>query len=120
MAQYNHLPIFQLAYRLTLEIHQATHQFSREYRYTLGQKLKEIIFDLLDLIVAANSKKDKTEILEEARSKLEQFRIHLRLACDLKILGLKRYESFNRTLDEISKQLSGWLEWSKNSSLKQK
>lgn len=114
MAQYNHLPIFQLAYQLTLEIHQTVRQFSREYKYTLGQKLKEIISDLLDLIVAANSKEDKAEILEEARAKLEQFRIHLRLACDLKILGLKKYEAFNRTLEEISKQLSGWLEWAKN------
>lgn len=117
MAQYNHLPIFQSAYRLTLEIHKTVPQFSREYKYTLGQKLKEIISDLLDLIVAANSKEDKTEILEEARAKLEQFRIHLRLACDLKILGLKRYESFNRTLEEISKQLSGWLEWSKKKQI---
>ncbi len=113
MAQYNHLPIFQLTYQLTLEIHRATHQFPREYKYTSGQKLKEIISDLLDLIVVANSKEDKVEILEEARSKLEQFRIHLRLTCDLKILGLKRYEAFNRTLEDISKQLSGWLEWSK-------
>ncbi len=121
MAQYNHLPIFQLTYKLTLQIHQATNQFPREYKYTLGQKLKEIISALLDMIVAANSREDKTEILEEARLKLEQFRIHLRLACDLKILGIKRYEAFSRTLEEISKQLAGWLEWAKtkkNSTLK--
>lgn len=113
MAQYNHLPIFQLAYQLTLEIHRATHQFPREYKYTLGQKLKEIVSDVLDIIVEANSTKEKTEILEGARLKLERLRIHLRLANDLEILGLKRYEAFNRTLEEISKQLSGWLEWSK-------
>jgi len=113
MAQYNHLPIFQLTYQLALAIYRATHQFPREYKYTLGQKLKEIISDLLNLIVAANSKEDKAVTLEEARAKLEQFRIHLRLACDLKTLGPKRYEFFNRTLEEISKQLSGWLEWSK-------
>jgi len=81
--RYNHLPIFQHAYQLTLEIHRSTHQFPREYKYALGQKLKEIVSDLLDLIVAANSKEDKVEILEEARLKLEQLRIHIRLACDL-------------------------------------
>lgn len=117
MAQYNHLPIFQLAYQLTLEIHRATHQFPREYKYTLGQKLKEIVSDVLDMIVEANSTEEKTEILEEARLKLERLRIHLRLANDLEILGLKRYEAFNRTLEEISKQLSGWLEWSKKKSV---
>jgi len=113
MAQYNHLPIFQLTYQLTLEIHKAVHQFPREHKYTLGQKLKEIISDLLDLIVLVNSKEDKTEILDEARLKLEQFRIQLRLAHDLKTLNIGRYESFSRILEEISKQLSGWQEWSK-------
>jgi len=79
MAQYNHLPIFQLTYQLTLEIHKATHQFPKEYKYTIGQKLKEIVSDLLDMIEETNSKEEKTEILKEARAKLEQFRIHLRL-----------------------------------------
>lgn len=116
--RYNHLPIFQHTYQLTLEIHRATHQFPREYKYTLGQKLKEIVSDILDLIVAANSKEDKVEVLEDARLKLEQLRIHIRLACDLKILGLKRFEAFSRTVEEISKQLSGWLEWSKNNKNK--
>lgn len=113
MAQYNHLPIFQSAYRITLEIHQLVHQFPKEHKHTSGQKLKEIIFELLDLIVEANSQENKTETLGKARSTLEQFRIHLRLACDLNIVGLKRYEALSRTLEEISKQLSGWLEWSK-------
>ena len=116
MARYNHLPVFQLAYAMTLEVHRATDQFPRAYKYGLGQKLKEIISDLLDCIVAANSKKDKTEILEEARLKLERLRIHVRLASDLKILGLTRYEAFSRTSEEIARQLSGWLEWAGRSS----
>lgn len=113
MAPYNHLPVFQLAYQCTLDIHRAANQFPRAYKYTLGAKQKEIISDVLDLIVAANARVDKSEILEEARAKLEQFRIQIRLACDLHILGLKRYEAFSRTLEEIARQLSGWLEWSK-------
>jgi len=114
MAKYNHLPIFQHTYKLTLEIHRATHQFPREYKYTLGQRLKEMISDLLNCIVAANSKEDKAKILEKAMLKLEQLRIHVRLTCDLKVIKLKKYEYFNRTIEEIAKQLSGWLEWSKD------
>ena len=113
MAQYNHLPIFQRAYRLALETHRAVHQFPREHKYALGAKLKEVAAQLLDLIVEANSRTRKTEMLEDARIVLERFRIHLRLASDLEILGLKRFEAFNRSVEEISKQLAGWLEWSK-------
>lgn len=54
MAQYNHLPIFPLTYQLTLEIHKAVHQFGREHKYTIGQKLKEIVSEVLDFIVLAN------------------------------------------------------------------
>ncbi len=111
MAQYNHLPIFQLAYKLTLEIYQTTHQFPREYKYTLGQKLKEISSDFLDFIVLVNSQENKTPSLKEARLRLERLRIHIRLACDLKILNLKRYESISRSLEDLSKQLSGWQDW---------
>ena len=113
MAQYNHLPIFQRAYQLALETHRAVHQFPREHKYALGAKLKEVIAELLDRIVEANSRMQKAETLEETRIVLERFRIHLRLASDLKILGLKRFEALNRSVEEISKQLAGWLEWSK-------
>jgi hypothetical protein len=112
MAQYTHLPIFQLAYKLTLEIYQITHQFPREYKYTLGQKLKEISADFLDFIILANSQEDKLPSLKEARLRLERLRIHIRLACDLKIINLNRYESISRSLEDLSKQLSGWQEWS--------
>jgi hypothetical protein len=110
---YNHLPIFQLTYKLTLEIYQATHQFPREYRYTLGQKLKQQSSSLMDFVIATNSLENKISTLEEMAIGLEQFKIHLRLACDLKILGLKHFEYFARQLEEISKQLVGWLEWAR-------
>ena len=113
MAQYNHLPIFQHTYKLTFEVYKTTHQFPREYKYTLGQRLKEMISDLLNFIISANSKENKSETIENAMLKLEQLRIHLRLAYDLRVFKLKRYEYLNRTIEEISKELSGWLKWSK-------
>jgi len=114
MAQYNHLPVFQTSYQLTLEIYQAARQFPREFKYSLGQILKEMASGLMNTIVEANSAEEKAESLERARLKLEQIRIHLRLASDLKILGLNRFEIFSRLAEEISKQLSGWLEWAVN------
>lgn len=111
--RYNHLPIFQLAYKLTLEVYKTTHQFPREYRYTLGQKLKQQSSCLIDSVITANSLEDKAPTLEEMMTRVEQLRIHLRLACDLKILGLNHFEHFARQLEEIYKQLSDWLAWAK-------
>jgi hypothetical protein len=112
--RYNHLPLFQLIYKLTLEIYQTTHHFPREYRYTLGQKLKQQSSLLLDSVVKANSLTDKVGTLEELALTLEQLRIHLRLACDLKILGLKHFESLARLLEESSTQAESWLIWARN------
>ncbi|OGJ61603.1 hypothetical protein A3A67_03160 [Candidatus Peribacteria bacterium RIFCSPLOWO2_01_FULL_51_18] len=113
MAQYNHLPVFQKTYLLTVEMYGVTSRFPRLYRFTLGEKLKALLSDLLCHIVAANSREDKVLSLEEAAITLEQLRIHVRLASDLKILGLGTYESMSRTLEEISKQFSGWTTWAK-------
>jgi len=111
MAQYNHLPIFQLGYKITLEIYKTTSRFPREYKYSLGQKLKEISAEFLDFVVIANSLKEKISALEQAGARLDRLKIHIRLAYDLKIISLGKYEEIFRSLEELSKQLSGWKEW---------
>lgn len=117
---YNHLPVFQASYQLTLEIYQISHNFPREYRYTLGQKLKNQSSLLLDNIVKTNLEKDKTKILSETITSLEQMRIHLRLASDLKILGLKNFELLAKKLENISQQLISWHTWAKEHNAKNK
>jgi hypothetical protein len=111
MTRYNHLPIFQLAYNLTLEIHKTTHHFSREYKYTLGQKLKEIAVDFLDCIILANSEENKIIPLDKAKSLFEKLKINTRLAYDLKAINFRKYEIFFRSFQDLGKQLSGWRSW---------
>ena len=50
MAQYQHLPIYKLTYDILLRIMQVTKDFPREYKYTLGQKLKDETTELIVLI----------------------------------------------------------------------
>jgi len=103
MSRYVHLPIFQKGYDLNLEIYHITHNFPREYKYSLGQKLKEITSELLEWIIITNSKEDKQSCFPEMKVRIERLRIHLRTAYDLKIINTKRLEYLNRMLEEISK-----------------
>jgi uncharacterized membrane protein YbaN (DUF454 family) len=48
MAKYEHLLIFQKSYDLMVRIYQETHNFPREYKYSLGQKIKDVCLELLD------------------------------------------------------------------------
>lgn len=111
MSRYLHLPVFQKGYDFNLEIYRTTHSFPREYKYTLGQKLKEISGELLDWIIITNSKEEKKFCFPEINIRIERLRIHLRTAYDLKIIKSKRLEYLNRFLEEISKQVSGWEKW---------
>lgn len=109
--RYDHLSIFQATYILTLDVYKATGNFKKEYKYTLGEKLKLLSDDLLDLIILANSQKDKRETIRRLDHALEILRIHLRLAYDLKSISAGLLGEFNKQLESIGKQIGGWQGW---------
>jgi hypothetical protein len=112
MTRYSHLPIFQSCYDLNLEIHRRVDNFPRACRYSMGERLKNISLDLLELTVKANSQKDKIPFLENMENLLEKLKIMIRTCFDLKIMGEKGFEFLIKKMDEIGRQLHGWKEWS--------
>ena len=66
MAKYEHLIIFQKTYDLLLRIYKEVHNFSKEYKYTLGDSLKITCLQLMEHIIIANSEKDKNYQLKKA------------------------------------------------------
>lgn len=111
MSRYEHLPIFQKTYQLTLAIYRATGNFKREYKYTLGEKLKNISGGLLDLIAGVNRLDNKRELLDELDLKLETLRLHLRLAYDLGAISPGLLGVLNKDIGEIGAQIGGWRKW---------
>ena len=59
MALYYDLPVFKDVYRLTLLIYSLTKDFSKEYKYTLGQDLKRDAMVLMRSIYRANKAQNK-------------------------------------------------------------
>ena len=59
MALYYELPVFKDVYKMTLRIFELTSNFSREYKFTLGQDLKRDCILLVRSIYRANKHKDK-------------------------------------------------------------
>lgn len=116
MARYDHLLIFKSTYALCLLTYRLTHNFGRDYRYTLGDRMKEATHDLLDILVETNSMNDsgKAKSLCAFLLKLEKFRMYVRISCDL---GLITPESFGKValnMEEIEKQAQRWKNWAKN------
>ena len=108
LGQYNELPVYKATYDLLLSIFQFTRDFSREYKYTVGESLKKETIELLTLIYRANSKYQKAEILQTAREQIEVIRLLIRLMKDMKQISLGKFVKINVVVENVSKQLTGW------------
>ena len=76
MARYNELPVYKASYDLLLEIFRFTKNISKEFKYTVGESLKKETTKLITLIYRANSKKDKYDVIQEARERIEIIRLY--------------------------------------------
>ncbi len=108
MSQYDELPVYKASYDLLLAVFQFTKNFAKEYKYTVGEKLKNEMIELVVLIYRANSKKDKYRILQEARERIEVIRLLIRLMQDLQQISMKQFVNINKRVENVSKQLTGW------------
>lgn len=108
MALYYELPVYRETYRLILKIFECTKEFSREYKYTLGQDMKRDALHLVRNIYRANKSKDKTGHLEAFLDDFELLRLEIRLCADMKILSVKKLAELAELMDSIGKQITGW------------
>jgi len=108
MALYNELPVYKATYDLLLAIFQFTKEFSKEYKYTVGESLKKETIELLTLIYRANSRHQKTDELQMAREQIEVIRLLIRVMKDMKQISLEKFVKINQAVENVSKQLSGW------------
>ena len=108
MAQFNELLVYKATYDLLLAIFQFTKEFSREYKYTVGESLKKETIELLTLIYRANSRYQKSDVLQIAREQVEVIRLLIRVMKDMKQISLNKFVTINKSVENVSKQLSGW------------
>ncbi len=110
MALFSELPVYKLGYDLLIAIYDRTKLFTREYKYTLGEKLKNETLELLINIYKANKSKQATRLqyIGNARQNIEVIRLLLRVTKDLKIIGIKGHVVLNVQVEELSKQLTSW------------
>jgi hypothetical protein len=108
MALYSELPVYKATYDLLLGIFRFTKDFSKEYKYTVGESLKKETIELLTLIYRANARKDKEAVLQEARERIEVIRLFIRVMKDLHQISIKQFVQINELVENVSKQLAGW------------
>lgn len=116
MAQYKHLPIYRLTYELLHRIAVVTKGFPRDYKYTLGQKIKDESIEMVVLIYRANSSDEKTLVIDLLLERLQVVELLVRLSHDLRIMSTKHYASIIEMTESLGKQAQGWKKSSQKTS----
>ncbi|MCP4696528.1 MAG: diversity-generating retroelement protein Avd [Gammaproteobacteria bacterium] len=86
-------------------------KFPRARRYTLGARLEdELLAVLAALVDAAYSREaEKRAALKTANRRLEVARHLWRLAYELEVIPIRRYEHGIRLMEDVGRQTGGWL-----------
>ncbi len=103
------LPIYTKLYSLSLDIFSLTTNFNKEHKYSSGEKLKTYSIKTLEYIALTHHDENKIENLKKCRKNLEKIRILIRILKYLKQISLNNFISLNEKIEEISKQMTGWM-----------
>jgi hypothetical protein len=83
--------------------------FPRNRRFTLGERLESGLLEILECLVEAAYARNKRDLLKLANSRLAVIRHLWRMAYELQTIPAKRYEHGARLLENLGKQIGGWL-----------
>lgn len=89
-------------------------KFPRLRRFTLGERLESGLLTVLESLVEAAYSREKRASLARANRQLEIARHLWRLAYELKVIPGQRYEHGARLMDDLGRQVGGWLRASGN------
>lgn len=109
MAQYQHLPIYKKTYDVLLRTMTATKDFPREYKFTLGQKIKDELIELVVMIYRANSVLNKQQHIQAILERIQAIQLMMRLSHDMRILSRGNHAALAEITDGLAKQAQGWL-----------
>ena len=83
--------------------------FPRNRRFTLGERLESGLLEILELLVQAAYIRNKGELLKRANLRLAVVRHLWRIAHELKTIPTKRYAHGAKLLEDLGRQIGGWL-----------
>ncbi len=109
MALASTLPIYRVTYDLLQVATRITKDMPRDYKQSLGGKIREECVELVVLIYRANCSRDKRPHLETLQEHLQVVTLLLRLSKDLRLISTGQFAQTVELTDQIGRQSSGWL-----------
>ena len=83
--------------------------FPRNRRFSLGKRLEDGLIEVLEYLVEAAYTRTKHDLLRRANLRLAVVRHLWRMAHELRTISTQRYAHGAKLLDDLGKQVGGWL-----------
>jgi hypothetical protein len=84
------------------------------HKFTLGDRIINQLYDLLEGLIQAKYAKNKLPQLESLNTKLDILRYQTRMLLDFNKMSVERYEYAIKLIDEIGTELGGWIKKQRN------
>lgn len=108
MALHSSLPIYKVSYDLLQLCAALIRNMPRDFRLSVGGKLRDECVELLVLIYRANSSQDKVPHLALLLERLQVTELCLRLCRDMRFISQGQYATAIALTDKVGKQANGW------------
>ncbi len=108
MALHHTLPIYQVTYKLLVLATEVSRHMPRDFKASMGGKLREECLELALLIYRANAAADKVPHLTRMLEHLQVVELLFRLSRDLHLVSVKQYAAAIEHTAAIGRQASGW------------
>ncbi|MCF8208669.1 MAG: diversity-generating retroelement protein Avd [Rhodoferax sp.] len=96
-------------YQLVLWLIPVLDNLPRRQKFQLGDRMQTTAMQVLETLIEAAYTRDRSALLQQANLELEKLRVWIRLAHELQLLDFKRYEHTARLIDDLGRQVGGWL-----------
>lgn len=89
---------------------QKTKHFPRDFKYSLGDKIRNECIELVIFIYKANSMKVKrVEYLQQILDRVQVIELMLRVSKDLRLLNVASFSEIVLLTDSLGRQTQGWI-----------
>jgi hypothetical protein len=107
--QKDELPIIQKTYDFIKWYIPIINRLDKSHKFTLGDRMVNGLYNLLEGLIAARYAKQKLERLESLNTQLDILRYQTRFLYDNKMIPGHRYEFAGKSINEIGIELGGWI-----------
>jgi hypothetical protein len=107
------VPLVHKIFEFYKLFHEFIKLFPKTEKYSLGQKIENLILEILELTLKTiySTKQEKSLSLKKIDVKLNLLKMLIRLANEIRILDNKKYLFLQEKLQEIGRMVGGWIRY---------